>query len=120
MPSSSPERFTLLPGNWYAAEFLGDEYGPENDCRSFSPIRVLNVEPMAERRLSLTFYHANYPEGVRDKTYLLATIQRARGFLLARCLGVEQDRLLLVYGLTGSWLRERFDFSFEELEGQHR
>jgi hypothetical protein len=116
VPLSSPNRLTLLAGSWYAAEFIGDEYGPENDCRSYSPIRVIKVEPMTGRKFFLAFYHANYPEGVRDKTYLLATIKRGQRFLLARCLEVEQDRFLLIHAITSRWLREHFNSSFDEPE----
>lgn len=111
--SSSQTRFTLLPGHWYAAELIGDEFGPEQDCRSYSPIRVDRFEPMTGRKISLMFYHANYPEGVRDKTYILTTIQRGQHFLLARCLDSKPDRLLLIYAITGTWVKEHFNSSFD-------
>jgi hypothetical protein len=68
---------------------------------------------MSGRRLSLSFYHANYPEGVRDKIYALATIQRGQHFLLARCLDVEQDRFLLLHAITGIWVKEHFNSAFD-------
>jgi hypothetical protein len=71
---------------------------------------------MTGRKLSLTFYHANYPEGVRDKTYILTTIQRAQHFILARCLDVEPDRLLLIYAITGTWVKEHFNSAFDAPE----
>ena len=59
------DRLSLEPGHWYAAELLGEEFGTE--IRSYSPIRVEEITPQGGRRLSLAFYHANYPEGVRSK-----------------------------------------------------
>ena len=68
-------RFTLRERFWYAVEFIGEEFGDQ--IRSYSPIRVDEVvcENSGRRLFSLSFYHANYPEGVRDKCYTLQTIE---------------------------------------------
>ena len=71
---------------------------------------------MSGRRLSLAFYHANYPEGVRDKTYILTTIQRGQHFILALCPDSQPDRLLLIYAITGTWVKEHFNPSFDAPE----
>jgi hypothetical protein len=101
-------KFTIIPGRWYAAELIGDEFYPA--LRSYSPIRVDAVRPMGtgKRVLKLRFYHANYPEGVRDKVYILQTIERGSRFLLAKSMDHEPHRLLLAYEITASWLREHF------------
>jgi len=105
---SSAIRFTLWPRSWYAAELIGDEFGDE--LRSYSAIRVESVSPSrsGERRLDLIFYHANYPDGVRNKTYSLQTIERGRRFLLARSLQHDPVRLLLIYDISWDWLNSHF------------
>jgi hypothetical protein len=101
-------RFTLTPRRWYAAEFIGEEFGDE--IRSDSPIRVDAVEPAnsGQRTFTLAFYHANYPEGVRDKRYELKTIERTSTFLLARSLEHKPARLLLIYEITWEWIERHF------------
>lgn len=99
-------RFDLKPGRWYAAEFLGEEFGSE--IRSYSPIRVDEVKPKGGRRFSLAFYHANYPEGVRDKVYELETIERNATFILARSREHSPVRLMLIYSVNSAWLRQHF------------
>lgn len=51
-----PERFTLRPRLWYAAELIGDEFG--ETLRSYSPIRVdaITPEENGSRRFRLAFY----------------------------------------------------------------
>lgn len=97
-------RFTLQPGNWYACEIIGDEF--EDDLCSYSPIRVDHVRPLktGKRTFELGFYHANYPEGVQEKTYTLETIERGRRFMLARSTNHEPTRLLQLYDIDWSWL----------------
>ena len=108
------DRLTFKPGRWYAAELLGEEFGRE--IRSYSPVRVDEITPRGGRRFSLAFYHANYPEGVRDKVYELETIERNRVFILARSLSHTPARLILIYPITGAWLREHFGVAVEESE----
>ena len=105
--TSQVTRFTLRPGQWYAAEFVGDEFSPGNDLRSYSPILVNGIEPSrdGQRSFQLSFYHANYPEGVRDKRYSLQTIERGKRFMLARSSEHTPTRLLLIYDISWPWLR---------------
>jgi hypothetical protein len=63
-----------------------------------------------QRRFELRFYHANYPEGVRDKKYLLETIERAADYLLARRLG-EPAQIVLIHGISWRWVRAHFRVS---------
>jgi len=101
-------RFTLEPGNWYAAEILGEEFEPK--IRSLSPIRINQIESkkMKNRILEIDFYHANYPEGVRDKQYRLKTLERNTQFYLGRSSDHNPARLLLIYQITADWLRLNF------------
>lgn len=99
---SEPSRFTLRVGRWYAAEFMGDEFAGGTDLGSQSSIRIDAIEPMkqGDGRLNLTFYHANYPDGVRDKQYLLRVMERGRRFLLARSLQHDPTRMMLIYEIS--------------------
>lgn len=105
---SAGKRFTLHRGRRYAAELVGEEFGDR--IRSYSPIRALTVAPSRSglRQLALSFYHANYPEGVRDKRYTLATIERSRTFLFARSIDHDLIRLLMVYDISWRWLQMHF------------
>ena len=109
MTSHDKPRFTLVPGQWYAVEIIGDEFSHSSELRSYSPIRVYAVRPLGNRSISLSFYHANYPEGVRDKIYRLKTIERGQKYLLARSIEHAPVRLLLVQEITWAWLRRHFN-----------
>jgi hypothetical protein len=104
------ERFTLQAGQWYALEVIGDH--STGNAAAFSPIRIHAVVPLhsGQRRFELRFYHANYPEGVRDKKYLLETIERAADYLLARRLG-EPAQIVLIHGISWRWVRAHFRVS---------
>ena len=100
--------FTLEPNRWYAAEFIGDEFG--DDLRSYSPLFVHAVVPLKTGRatIDLEFHHENYPDGVQRKRYTLEVLERQRRFLLARRSDQASTRLLLVSELTWPWLTRRF------------
>jgi hypothetical protein len=101
-------RFTLEPRRWYACELIGDEF-TEDKC-SYSPIKVHQVKPAktGNRTFALEFYHANYPEGVRDKVYQLQTIERGRSLLLAKSLEHNPPRFLQIYEITAEWVSRHF------------
>lgn len=101
-------RFTLADNRWYACEFIGDEF--EDDLCSYSPIKVLRIEPLknGSRTLKLDFYHANYPEGVREKSYTLQTIERGERFLLAKSIEHEPVRILQIYDINREWIVRHF------------
>lgn len=102
-------RFKLEPEHWYAAEIIGDEFDfTEDGVRSYTPIKVYGVVPRGNRTYELSFYHANYPEGVRDKVYTLRTIEREQRFILAHSTGPKPTRYMLVYSITAAWLRRHF------------
>lgn len=107
-------KISLQPQYWYAAELIGEEFG--KDIRSFSPIRVDRITPKGGRTFSLAFYHANYPEGVRDKFYNLQTIERNACFVLARSASHKPARILLIYNITNEWLRQHFGVTIPETE----
>jgi hypothetical protein len=87
-------RFTITPDNWYACEFIGDEFVDGTD--GFSPIKVYSIKPLGggKRQFVLRFYHAFYQEGVRDKEYTMETLERGERFLLARSLEHQPSRIL--------------------------
>jgi hypothetical protein len=103
-------RFTLVPEQWYAAEFIGDEFGSNQEYRSYSPIRIHSVTPLKSggRRLKVAFYHANYPEGVRDKTYTLETLERGEHYILCRSVEHSPTRLVLLYSISWEWMSRHF------------
>lgn len=107
-------RFTLEPRKWYAAEIFGEEFG--GDIRVFSPIRVDGVKPKGGRKFTLAFYHAIYPEGVREKIYELETIERNKNFLIAQSTDHKPRRILLVYAVTASWLAGRLGIKVSEID----
>lgn len=75
--------FAVQTRTWYAMEYVFPSAG-----RHFSPIWIDEITPLKTGAglLRLRFFHANYPEGVRDKVYDLQVLQRKRhpGFLRAR------------------------------------
>ncbi|MCC6414589.1 MAG: hypothetical protein IT582_01590 [Opitutaceae bacterium] len=103
-------RFTLQPGQWYAAVITGDEFATEPDLGDYSPIRVDRIETQntGRRCFQLHFYHANYPEGVRHKLYSLQTLERGAHYLLARSTDHSTPRLLLIYAISWRWLQAHF------------
>lgn len=97
--------FLLEAGTWYACEIIGDEF--EEDRCSYSPIKVKAITPLktGRGRFRLDFYHANYPEGVRDKEYDLVMVERGGRFLLARSGSHAPARLLQIYDIDWQWMR---------------
>lgn len=108
------DRFTLVPHRWYASELIGEEFG--SSIRSYSPIRVDQITPNGGRKFSLAFYHANYPEGVRDKVYDLQTLERNSFFILARSTSHDPGRLMLIHTITAGWLRQHFGVAMLETD----
>lgn len=100
-------RFTLQPRQWYAMECLFPDAH-----RHYSPIWIKAVMPQSglDGRIDLEFYHANYPEGVRDKLYALRTLRRTSAYFLAEAFGPPEPdrRLILLEAITPTWLRAHF------------
>ena len=109
MNNSPTNRFTMHPRTWYAVEFVGDEYYNLSGYRS-SPILVESLTPAANgsRQFELSFYHANYPEGVRDKIYNLQTIERGEHFILCRSIDHNPTRIMHIFEIDWDWLLSRF------------
>lgn len=100
-------RFTIEAGRWYACEFLGGEC---ENFRYYSPIKVEKLVALGgcARTFNLHFYHADYPEGVRDKVYKLQNIERVNQFLLARCLDHQPALILLIFDISVEWLTAHY------------
>lgn len=106
-----PSRFTLQPGQWYALLLLGDEFDATSMCKvSPSPIRVEELTPLKTDHglFRLNFFHANYPEGVQQKQYMLRTFYRGRRSILAISEEHDPPRLLYITDITFDWLRHNF------------
>ena len=91
--------------------FLGDEFDATAMChQSPSPIRVDQVKPLksGDRTFELSFFHANYPEGVQTKTYSLQTIHRGENGLLVQSTDHSPTRFIYVTDLTADWLQHHF------------
>lgn len=84
---------------------------------AFSPIKVFGLEPLKSGSgiFKLQFYHANYPEGVRDKEYTLRTIERGSNYLLAKSIDHMPARIIYIHEITDAWM-SRF-FGQVRLEG---
>ena len=97
--------------------FLGDEFDASAMCCTLpSPIRVDQVSTLAKgsRTFELSFFHANYPQGVQIKTYKLQTIDRGENGLLAKSTEHSPLRFLYITEITVDWLRHNFpSFDFE-------
>ena len=106
------DRFALQQTRWYAAEIIGDEFGA--DIKSYSPIRVDEIKPKGARKFELQFYHANYPEGARQKVYELQTLERNENFILARSVSHVPSRWLLIYAITPNWLNRHFGAAIDQ------
>lgn len=108
MNTSKESRFSLQPRRWYACEIIGDEFD-EDKC-SYSPILVHEATALqtGQRTFRLHFYHANYPEGVRDKICTLQTIERGKSFILTRSVDHDPARYLLIYEVTRDWIARHF------------
>ena len=103
-------RFTLKTDRWYACELIGDEFADTSDKCSYSPIKVLRITPLhsGSRTFRLHFYHANYPEGVRDNQYTLQTVERGETFILAKSLDHDPPRYLQIYDIDRDWMERHF------------
>ena len=101
---------TMAVGVWFAAPGMLCAAEPlavgKDAALKTPPIKVQRIAPKGSRTFTLDFYHANYPEGVQDKSYDLQTIERTRTFILCRSENHKPARLLLIYPVTAAWLRQ--------------
>lgn len=104
-------RFTLQPRRWYSCQFIGDEFDSDQvGSISYSAIKIHDLIPSKNggRVFKLEFYHANSPEGVRDKSYTLQTIERGETYILARAVDHHPVRILRICEVTMEWLLTHF------------
>jgi len=96
--------FTLHPNRWYGMQLWTE--GPVVGGTTFSPIRIYKVRPLksGNNELQVDFFHAFYPEGVRDKSYRLRILYRGTNYLLAQCPETE-GRCVWLGHLTKDWLK---------------
>ena len=101
-------RFALAPGQWLAMEAWMRGFPDPPHC---SPVRVLAVSPHGggRRELTLRFFHATYPEGVREKEYHLRVLHRAHDTLtLLRLDAPDMEMTLTLFPLHSHWMEKHF------------
>jgi hypothetical protein len=105
LQKSTTPLFTIEPRRWYAMQLWMD------GIFDLSPVRIHNVRPLKNgtNELELEFYHASYPEGVRDKNYRLRILFRGTNYLLAHCIGYDDNRCVWISNLTADWLWPHID-----------
>jgi hypothetical protein len=100
-------RFKFDIGMWFAMEFF---------CENFnhvSPILVegFKVHNSGNRLFKLSFFHANYSQGVQDKRYELQTVIRNTFMLVAERQDADEEGkrpVLCFFDLTSEWLETHF------------
>ena len=99
--------FMLQSKKWFAMEHIfADAH------RHYSPVWIENVNPLPSGKgvLELTFFHANYPEGVQGKIYQVRVLQRMPAYLV----GARQEldgstRGTLIFEvITPEWMALHF------------
>jgi hypothetical protein len=105
---SASEAFQLLAKKWYAMEVFGAGGAPTNP--HLSPIYVNAIEPLKTGHgiLRLTFFHANYPEGVQNKEYVLRVLHRGTFHLAAVKTENEDQPLVIIFPLESDWIQTHF------------
>lgn len=98
-------KFTLQPRAWYAMEYLFPS--GERHC---SPIWILGVTPEKTGAgwLELSYWHANYPEGVQSKHSTLRVLAREAGWLFAMTTHGPVTAGVIIAPITHAWLRLHF------------
>ena len=105
------KRFKLDIGKWYAMEFFCEKFN------HVSPVLVegLRVHNSGNRLFKLSFFHANYSQGVQDKHYELQTVIRNTFMLVAERQDADEEGkrpVLCFFDLTPEWLETHFRGSF--------
>lgn len=102
--------FPIIPGRWYACELMGDFFKDLEDACSYSPIRIDSFEPSdsEDGAFVLSFYHANYPEGVQDKRYKVRILDRGDSYMILKSLEHTPVRILRMYDIDAAWIPRHF------------
>lgn len=80
----------------------------------FSPIYVHEAVPRhsGKREIEIRFFHANYPEGVQEKSYTVSVLHREAGVLAGRTehapAGKATHALIVLRALSLDWMRLHF------------
>jgi hypothetical protein len=98
----------LVPHAWYAMEVFGASGAATNP--HVSPIFLKAVEPLKTGRglLKIDFFHANYPEGVQDKEYVLRVLHRGPSHFAAMKMEDEQQPLVVIFPIESDWTKTHF------------
>jgi hypothetical protein len=99
--------FTLEPRKWFAMEYIFP-----NAQRHYSPVWIERVTAQKSGHgfLELTFFHANYSEGVQGKIYKVRVHQRTSAYLV----GARQEHdgstcgTLIFETITPEWMALHF------------
>lgn len=110
-------RFTLRSDTWYTMEFHianGSAYE-----HWLSAVKVYSIAPKGSGAgiFDLSFYHADYPAGVRDKIYTLRTLLRSEAYIIAERLG-EKDRQMsvILFDLQPEWLKRYYNIEARSMD----
>ncbi len=100
--------FALVPGRWYAAEFMDDDF-ESDDPRRFSPLYIYRVQGLKTGTglLKVHFWQESHAEGEQAKVAAWKILERTPGLLLAR-INNHPVRLAYVRKLSWKWLGDRF------------
>lgn len=107
-----PLPFILYPRVWYAMTV----HFPTQPIAHHSPIYVQQVRALKSGQglLDLTFFHANYPEGVQDKRYRLRVLHRSSGHLVAARIeesSFDPEPLAIVLApISPVWMKVHFEW----------
>ena len=110
----SPKRlFTLKPDRWYAMEVWDANWQFRPHA---SPVKIFRVTPLkrGDGTFKLSFFHANYPEGVQHKVYTLRTLHRSSEVLLAISVDPKEERALAFFPVVQKWLHAYWPESFRQ------
>ena len=97
--------FTLTPRRWYAMLCILPD-----GTQHASPVWIFaaHARKTGAGLLEMDFWHANYPEGVQRKTYLLRVLRRAAAYLIAERHDEPEKSPVILAEVSREWLRAHF------------
>lgn len=111
---SARMRMMLERDSWYGMTLYPGYSSPPYH----SPIRIKEVRPLAtgRRLLEIDFFNAAYAEGVKDFTYKLSILKRAKDHILASRADDDDDRSISIVDIQPDWMMQYFPHLDAELD----